>query len=76
LITETIFEFGWTVLPHLLLISNLAPSDFNPFVLMKDGLHGKYFGNDIYGIVAQEGDAGFGSWWRRYVQSGGEYVEK
>jgi hypothetical protein len=40
---EAIAKFGWTVLPHLPYISDLAPSDFHLFGPLKDVLHGTRF---------------------------------
>jgi len=40
---EHTVNLGWTVLPHPLYSRDLAPSDFNLFGPMKDGLHGQHF---------------------------------
>jgi len=43
---EAIAKFGWTVLPHSLYSTDLAPSDFHLFGPLKDALHGTRFEGD------------------------------
>ena len=40
---EHAVNLGWTVLPHPPYSPDLAPSDFQLFGLMKNGLHGQHF---------------------------------
>jgi transposase len=69
---ETTAEFGWTVLPRPSYSPDLAPSYFNLFCSMKDGLHGKHFADDDIKVAVKkwllkankllrEGDASFRS---------------
>jgi hypothetical protein len=52
LITETIAEFRWTVLPHQLYSPDLVPSDFHLFGEIKAGHHWKHLANDDTVIMA------------------------
>jgi hypothetical protein len=45
-------KFGWTVLPHPPYNPDLAPSDFNLFGPMKDGLCRQHFPDDNVVIKA------------------------
>jgi histone-lysine N-methyltransferase SETMAR len=40
---EHIVNLGWTVVSHPPYSPDLAPSDFHPFLSMKDGLRGQHF---------------------------------
>ena len=40
---EHAVNLGWTILPHPPYSPDLAPSDFQLFGLMKNGLHGQHF---------------------------------
>ena len=42
---EAITSFGWTVIPHPPYSPDLAPSDYNLFGPMKEGLRGNRYGN-------------------------------
>jgi hypothetical protein len=43
---EGIINVGWTVLPHSAASPDLAPSDYELFVPVKDALSGRHFADD------------------------------
>jgi hypothetical protein len=82
-------KFEWTVLPHPPFSSDLAPSDFHLFCLMKNGLRGQCFSSANAVIVAarnwlaqaddnfyERGIQCLVQHWRTCIERGGDCVEK
>jgi hypothetical protein len=83
---ENIVNLGWTVIPHLPYSTNLAPSDFNIFGPMKDGLRRHHFPNyDAIIQAVKQWTTSTGAdfyervmqalvyCWRKRIASGGDY---
>jgi len=86
---EHTVNLGWTVIPHSPYCPNLAPSDFQLFGLMKEGLCGQHFpSNDAIVRAVKQWATSAGAdfyepgmqalihRWQRCIANGGEYVEK
>ena len=84
-----ITKFGWTVVPHPAYSPDLAPSDYQLFGKLKDGLRGTHFPDDESLVTAAKQwfkDAGGEFYragiqalvprWRKAVQRNGDYAEK
>ncbi|GBL77891.1 Histone-lysine N-methyltransferase SETMAR [Araneus ventricosus] len=86
---ELLDKFGWEIFDHPPYSPDLAPSDFQPFLTLKEFLGGKRFGSDeelenavttwLNELAAEEYDMRILKLVGRYAKClnvGGDYVEK